>query len=165
MLRRRMVGIVLILMLMVILTACSCNQTVQLAKPAMEEGAKPVEITGACEAELTNGGQALLVTGTSDIMNGTNGVFTVVGADGATIEEQKFKKESDDMSHEFQVGDNWPDVVYGFITFDTQQSDAQPVEVTDVYGKKFQNLEGDDIIWDLKGVMAVFQSEQVRLRG
>ena len=47
--------------------------------------------------------------------------------------------------------------------FDTSKSDGQPDEVKEAYGKKFQNLTGDDLIWDQNGIIVVFQSEAVEI--
>lgn len=162
---KKIAGVLLALLAACALTACSCNGGVaQIAKPGMSEGAEAFEVKGSCGAELVDGGQALQVNGTCNLMNGTNGVVSILGADGVTLERKKFTKESDDLAFEFEVQSDWPEIVYGFISFDTQQSDSQPREVTDVYGNRFQNLEGDDVIWDLKGVIAVFQSEPVEIK-
>lgn len=143
----------------------ACSRTNSIQKPAMSEGAHAFEVTGMCRAELINGGETLLVRGECNLMNGTNGVVSVLNADGSTITEKNFTKESSEIAYEFDVGRDWPEMVYGFISFDTSHGDRQPAEVTDAYGKKFQNLTGEDIIWDLKGVIAVFQSDPVTISG
>lgn len=157
----RTVYVVLAILLAVSLT--SCARMPQLAKPSRDPDAEPVEVTGLCTAELVNGGQAVRVSGSCNLMDGTNGIVSVLNANGSTIAKQKFTKESDDLTFEFPVDDKWPQTVYGFISFDTQQCDKQPDEVTKAYGKKFQNLDGPDVIWDAKGLVAVFQSEALEI--
>lgn len=105
------------------------------------------------------------VEGSCNLMDGTNGIVSILNANGATIDKQKFTKEGDDLTFEFNVENSWPQTVYGFISFDTQQCDRQPDEVTEAYGKRFQNLEGPNIIWDAKGVIAVFQSQAIDIPG
>lgn len=156
--KKRLVGV---LMVFVIMCLCACARTPNLTKPAVAEGAKPVEVEGSCEAVLQ--GSTLEVSGNCNLMDGTNGIIRVLSADGSKLAEQKFTKNGPDMAQTFQVKDDWPEVVYGFISFDTQDADSQPKEVLEAYGKRFENLEGKDVIWDLKGIIAVFQSEAVEI--
>lgn len=157
--------ICLLLAAAAVFSVSACARLPQLAKPAIQEGAEAVKVTGSCEVELVDGGQTLRVNGTCSLMDGTNGLVSVLNANGSVLDKRKFTKQGDEISYDFAVGEDWPATVYGFISFDTQQCDAQPAEVTDAYGKRFQNLEGDDVIWDTKGVIAVFQSEALDIPG
>ncbi len=145
------------------LVLAGCGGSAEIAKPAMKEGATPFTAEGSCEAALN--GSVLTVSGTSNLMDGTNGIISVLSADGTTVADNKFTKSGDAISHDFAIDEDWPEVVYGFISFDTQQADSQPKEVTEVYGKKFENIEGDskNVIWDMKGVIVVFQSEAITI--
>lgn len=156
--KRRLLCVACVL---IALLLCACARTPNLTKPAMAEGAKPFEVSGECEAALQDGGSSLQVSGTCNLMDGTNGIIRILSAEGSKLAEQKFTKEGETISHSFEVKRDWPDVLYGFISFDTQTSDSQPKEVLEAYGKRFENLEGENVIWDLKGVIAVFQSEPV----
>lgn len=156
-------ALILILALAVAVSSCACARMPQLTKPTPGEDAEVIEVTGKCAAELLNGGQSVRVSGSCSLMDGTNGIVSVLNANGETVAQEKFTKESDELTFEFPVDSSWPATVYGFLTFDTQQCDSQPKEVTEVYGKKFQNLDGPDIIWDSKGVIAVFQSEALEI--
>lgn len=151
--------------LAVLAIAGGCARTPQLAKPSASEGADILEVTGKCSADLVDNNEVVRITGTCNLMDGTNGIVSILGANGATLDKRKFTKGPDEISFDFPVEKSWPQVVYGFISFDTQQSDRQPDEVTKAYGKKFQNLDGPDVIWDAKGVIAVFQSEPVEIPG
>lgn len=152
---------VVVIVGLAILCLCACSRSPNLVKPAPAEGATPVEVEGSCEATLQ--GTTLEIDGSCNLMNGTNGIIRILSADGSRLAEQKFTKESDDISYSFEVGKDWPEIVYGFISFDTQDAESQPKEVLDAYGKRFENLEGENVIWDLKGVIAVFQSEAVEI--
>lgn len=145
-----------------VLVMLGCARTSDIARPSSEDG-KTITVTGSCEAKLEQGNAVLAVTGTCNLMDGTNGIFSVLGADGTKVEEHQFTKEGAEMSWLFDVKADWPDVVYGFISFDTQNTQRQPDTVTDAYGKRFQNLTGDYVIWDTKGVIAVFQSKPVEI--
>ena len=157
------ISIVIIMCIVLPLVLAGCGGTPQITRPQPAEGAETFEIEGECEAELS--GDVLKVSGSSNLMDGTNGIISVLNSDGTTAAKQKFTKEGDSVSHEFAVEDEWEGVVYGFITFDTENADKQPKEVTEVYGKKFENFTGDssEVMWNAKGVMAVFRSEPVEI--
>lgn len=156
-------GIIIVVMMCVVLLS-GCGGTPALNRPQPAEGAKTFAVEGGCEAVLN--GNTLTVSGTTNLMDGTNGVITVLNSNGTRAAQEKFTKQGDSISHDFVVGEEWGDVVYGFIAFDTQNADKQPAEVTDVYGKKFENLTGseENIIWNTKGIIAIFQSEAVTIR-
>ena len=156
--------LVTMILLFVVMAFAGCGGTVEIKKPAPDEGATMFEVEGNCEAVLN--GDILTVSGTTNLMDGTNGTISVLNSDGMVAEEVKFTKDGDQISHDFTVSNDWNDIVYGFITFDTQQADKQPDAVTEVYGKNFENLEGpaECVIWDLKGVIAVFQSEEITIK-
>jgi len=167
--RKRWVLVCGMLLLCVFLFA-GCGGSAPLPRPmpsaaAEGEEAKPmVTVEGSCEAVLS--GDSLTVRGENNLMDGTNGVITVLSSTGLKVDEVKITKQGNNLEHTFTVDEEWPDEVYGFISFGTNQGDKQPREVTEAYGKKFEYLDGDSsiIIWDNKGIVAVFQSEMVTIR-
>lgn len=156
---------ILHVVLICLLTAglAGCARQPQLTRPAPDGDSATVDVKGECSASLVDGGDVLRISGTCSLIDGTNGIACVLSADGSTLDKRKFTKDSEVLSFDFNVTDQWPSVVYGFISFDTQQCDQQSREVTDLYGKKFQNLAGPNVIWDSKGVIAVFQSDAVEI--
>lgn len=166
--KKLIVFVAVLVAAMAFLTGCSayggggCGGTAQISRPTPSEGAATFAVEGECTAELN--GNVLMVKGSTNLMDGTNGVVSVLASNGESLAEQKVTQQSGEISVEFPVEDDWTDIVYGFITFDTQQGDKQPSEVTDAYGKKFQNLTGDSVIWNTKGISVVFQSESVAVK-
>ena len=156
----------LVLLLVIIITAVTifagCGGAQEIKRPKPEEGKITVEVTGSCEAVLN--GDTLTVSGQTNLMDGTNGIISVLNANGITLEQQKITKNGDNLTWDFKVTEEWPEVVYGFITFDTQKSDGQPSEVKEAYGSKFQNLTGKDTIWDQKGVIVIFKSDEITVK-
>ncbi len=154
----------LIVLLVIVLAAVTvfagCGGVQEIKKP-VADGAV-FDVTGLCKAELQ--GDKLVVTGETNLMDGTNGVISVLNSNGTRIDQQKITKQGDNLKAEFQVNEDWPETVFGYVMFDTQKSDGQPAEVTKVYGNKFQNLKGKDVIWDQHGVIAIFQSEAVTIK-
>ncbi len=154
----------LVLLLMVTIAAAliftGCNGAQEIKRPAAD--GTTTEATGSCKAVLN--GDTLTVSGETNLMDGTNGIISVLNANGIMIEQQKITKNGDNLTWDFKKTDEWPEVVYGFITFDTQKSDGQPDAVKNAYGNKFQNLTGEHTIWDQKGVIVVFQSDEVKVK-
>lgn len=167
--RKRWVLVCGMLLACVFLLA-GCGGSAPLPRPtpsAVAEGevAPPMfQVEGHCEAVLSDG--SLTVSGEVNLMDGTNGVITVLSSSGLKVDEAKITQAGGPFEHTFAVESDWPDEVYGFISFGTNQGDKQPKDVTAAYGKKFECLEGDssNIIWDNKGIVAVFESEMVTIR-
>ncbi len=155
------VTIVLIVVLASVLAGCGGNVT-QIARPKVEEGAQMFEVTGSCKAVLN--GSVLTVSGETNLMDGTNGVISVMGSGGALLDSVKLQKQGNNLTADFAVQADWPETVYGFLTFDTQKADTQLKEVREVYGNKFENLSGPNVVWNQKGCVATFQSEPVKVK-
>lgn len=170
MIKNKLVLVVCIVLLSVLVfTGCGGNAApIPRPTPAQpSEGAEAMPmftVEGSCEAKLE--GNSFIVSGQTNLMDGTNGVISVLAANGTKVTDVKVTKQGDKLTHTFAVEDSWPDEVYGFISFGPQQGDKQPKEVTAEYGKKFEYLTGpeENIVWNTKGVVAVFQSERVAIR-
>lgn len=143
-----------------LLAGCGSSQ---ITRPSMKAGAAAFAVTGSCQADLN--GNVLTVSGSSNLSDGILATISVYGGNGKMVEIVNVAKSGDNLSHEFTVSDSWPDEVYGFITFDTYQAGAQPQPIQDLYGSKFENLQGKNVVWDnMHGCAAVFGSELVQVR-
>lgn len=162
--KKKIAIVALLTILMIsILTGCSCGGQMTVNKPVPEEGAQTYEISGQCTATLNDG--VLKVSGSSDIADNTNGTLSVFSSSGEELAMvDVVQVNGQELSYDFEVEDDWPDKVYGFLTFDTMQSKKQPKEVVKLYGKNFANIYGKHVIWDVNGCAAVFQSEMVTVR-
>ncbi len=159
--KRKILAIVLLTAMMVTLLT-GCGGGAPLNRPSMKEGATAVTVTGSCEAVLN--GNVLTVKGESDIADGTLGTISVYNSSGETVQSVGVTKQGDNLSYDFAVTEDWPAQVYGFITFDTKQSGTQSPEIQNLYGSKFENIQGENTLWDTYGVAVVFQSELVKIK-
>ncbi len=154
---------VAIIMAMIIITLTGCfGGGAELKRPEMSEGATSYEITGSCQAALS--GDILTVSGECDIADGTYGTISVYSINGEELDSVVIVKTGDNLTHDFTVQDEWSDQVYGFITFDTVQAGTQPDAILAMYGKEFENITGENVVWDSHGIAVVFQSELVDVR-
>ncbi|HBU13345.1 MAG TPA: hypothetical protein DEB31_11710 [Clostridiales bacterium] len=159
---KKKMTVLLASVLLAVFVFAGCGGVAEIRKPAPSEGAAMFTVEGSCEAAV--GAGVITVSGTANLMSGTNGVIALMGADGEDLGKVDFVMQAGEaITHEFAVDEGWPQHVYAFITFDTDQAKGQPREVTDVYGKKFENLEGEDVIWDLQGCIVSFMSGMVEI--
>ncbi len=159
---KRKVFLTIVIIIAAAIIFCGCGGPAAIVKPNPAGALFKVE--GSCSAELSEDKTVLEVYGTTNLMDGTNGVISVIDPNGTTIEKVNVQKQGDNLKHTFNVAPSWPKDVYAFVTFDTQQGDQQSSVVKETYGVKFENLEGEDIIWNQKGVIACFQSELVAIK-
>ena len=158
--KKKIIAIAILTAMIIILFAgCSAGP---VERPAMKTGATAFNVTGSCQGVLN--GNILTVSGTSNIADGTFGTISVYSADGKLVETATIVKSGANLTHDFTVTDAWPSEVYGFVSFDTNQSGTQPQAILDMYGAQFENLQGTDTLWDTHGVAAVFQSDIVKIR-
>lgn len=160
--KRKTIAVAIILaMIIIALTGCFGGGA-KLDRPTMSEGAASYEVTGSCEAALN--GDVLTVSGQCDIADGTYGTISVYATNGEELASEVIVKTGDNLTYDFTVQDNWTDQVYGFITFDTVQAGDQPEAILAMYGKKFENITGANVVWDSHGIAIVFQSDLVTVR-
>ncbi len=154
--------LLLVIVLVTVTVFAGCGGAVEIKRPEPDKDIPVFNVTGSCKAELN--GNVLTVSGQTNLMDGTNGIIGVYSSDGTRVDQKKFTKQGDNLTAEFEVKVDWPETVYGNIMFDTQKSDGQPDEVKKTYGKHFQNLDGEGIIWDKNGNIVIFQSEAVTIK-
>jgi len=160
--KRKTIAVAVILaMIIIALTGCFGGGA-KLDRPSMSAGAASYEVTGSCEAVLN--GDVLTVSGKCDIADGTYGTISVYSTSGEELANEVIVKTGDNLKHDFTVQDNWSDQVYGFITFDTKQAGDQPEAILAMYGKKFENISGEGVVWDSHGIAVVYQSEIITVR-
>ena len=160
--KKKITAIVLILSMVFVMFALTGCGSSQLNRPTAEDPSKMVTVTGSCEAYKD--GNNVVVEGECDLMTGTNGTVSVYSSDGRKLALEKIiQTEGEKISYTFPIEEGWGDEVYGFITFDTTQSERQPDAVREAYGKAMEYLEGDNVIWDARGIAVCFQSEAVDL--
>ena len=157
--KRKLLAIIALIAIMATLFV-SCSAPA-MDRPTMIEGSVAVKVTGSINAVVENG--VVKINGVCDIDNGTLGTISVFSVDGKEIDLYKFTKQTDEISHEFTITDDYPDDFYAFIVFDTDHSGKQPKEILAKYGKSFENIEPGDIIkWNTYGQFVVISSDMLK---
>ena len=161
--KKKITAIVLVLSMVFVMFALTGCGSAELNRPGRSDPNKEVTtVTGSCEAYKD--GNNVVVEGECDLMTGTNGTVSVYSSDGKKLALEKIvQTQGEKISYSFPIEESWGDEVYGFITFDTTQSERQPDEVREAYGKAMEYIEGDNVVWDARGNAVCFQSEAVDL--
>ena len=153
----KITAIMLIMILSVaVLSACGSSE---LVRPSMAEGATAVDVSGTCEATLE--GDVLKVTATTNLDDGVIGRISVASYDGRVLEKKAITKSGDNLSAEFTVGSDWPETVYCFYVADPSEDGRQTDAVYEKYGKKFENMQGDQVIISANGLALTLRSEKI----
>ena len=154
----RKILIILAAVLLLALAGCAAGD---LKAPAADEGVTPQKVSGTCT--LTRSGDTLRVSAHLDLMDGVNLRFALDAYDGKSLAEATYLKAGDDLYAEFAIDPKWEGKVYGSVICEPDSIRAQAKEVTAAYGKRFQNITGDDVIFNAQGNIFVIQSEPLDL--
>ena len=160
--KKRIISIlILVIASVMLLSGCSATAA---TRPQPEDGTETFTITGECSAYAD--GDKIVVSAASDIATGTCGTLSVYSTVGVELAKTDIVQGETNgkLETEFKIEDSWPDDVYAYLVFDTDQSKKQPDEIIALYGKQFANLVGDNVVWSSKGCAVVFQSELVKVR-
>lgn len=136
-----------------------CGKQEILPRPQADEGVTPIEITGDITYTLNEG--VLTVNCKTDIMDGATVTVTIDAIDGTNVDSKEFEGAKNEFSTEFKVTEDWPEIVYA--TYVCTSKD-QPDEITDAYGKKFQNITGEDVMWNTDGCFFAVQTEKIAVK-
>jgi hypothetical protein len=152
---------VLLFAAMSLILFSGCAGTVELKQPPVDSGVTAIEVKGTCTIEKT--GSTIKVSGDSNLMDGVIVKFTVDSFNGVELASKTFTKSGDNGSAEFAIDPSWKGIVYGSMVCSPNGAGDQSKEVFAKYGQKFQNIRGNNVIWDANGNIFVAQSEKLDL--
>jgi len=147
---------VLLLAALCLMLFAGCGE-VQLIQPKADEGVTPIKLEGTCVLQKDS---VIRVYTHSNLMDGAVVKFTLDSFNGVELASQTYTKKGDDIYAEFSIDPSWKGMIYGSMVC---IPDDQPAEVKEKYGKKFQNIQGENVIWDTNGNIFVLQSEKFDL--
>lgn len=158
---KRMKGLVLAVLLAVSITVLSACGSTALTKPTPSEGQQTVEVTGECQ--ISRSGDTITVSGTTNLLDGSIVQVSLDSFNGDVLAAQKYTVSGESISVDFPVDAKWTGAVYGHITCTPKKYGDQPQNVYEQYGSRFENMTGADVLWNVDGNAAVFQSEKIDL--
>lgn len=153
--RKYILAAVLAVFTLFLFTACG---TAQLQQPPVDSGVEAINLEGTCTVERV--GDNLRVYCSSNVENGAVVKLTLDTYDGMELASKTYTKQGDDIYAEFAIEPSWKGEIFGSMTCSPAD---QPAEITEKYGKRFQNIRGDQVIFDVSGNIFVAQSESFQL--
>lgn len=144
---------------MTMLMLVSCGSTT-LRKLEPQEGVQKVELDGFCSLEVQDG--VLRINFSGNLQNGAIVRFTVDDYQGKELAAKEYAVSAENIYAEFEIDPSWSGIVYGTVQCSPQVG-SQPDEVEELYGKYFQNIDGDHVIWNEKNNIFIVQSDKVDL--
>ncbi len=157
--KNRVLALCLALLLAAMMLA-SCGGGSALKRLEPQEGDEKVALTGSCTVEHT--GSTLRVNLSSNLQSGAIVKFSVDDYEGKELASKEYAVSGEHIYAEFEIDPSWGGIVYGTVQC-SPQTGSQPAEVTDLYGKFFQNIDGEHVIWNEKNNIFIVQSEKVDL--
>lgn len=153
--RKYIFAVVLAVVTLFLITACGSSQ---LQQPPPDSDATVITVEGTCTVERV--GDNLRVYCSSNVENGAVVKLTLDTYDGVELASKTYTKQGDDIYAEFAIEPSWKGEIFGSMTCSPID---QPAEITEKYGKRFQNIRGDQVIFDVSGNIFVAQSESFQL--
>ncbi len=152
----RILALVLAAAFVLLFSGCATSSTIAQNAPDGET----LEVTGECTIERIDE-STVKVHCTTNLMNGTVIGISLDTYQGVLVEQQTYSKQSENFYGVFTVSEKIEGPIYAHLVAAPKALGNQDKAVTSVYGKKFQNLTGEHIIWNNEGNLVVIQSEPI----
>ena len=159
MLKRKAVIAIFLILTIIITTGCAATST---ARPQPDSADATVYVSG--EVEYVLEGTTLTLHATTDLLDGAIVRLSIESSLGETLAYTDIEKSGDNLKAQFDVGNIEDDYIYAFATCAPELYGKQPKEVTEVYGRDFQNVDSKQdgvILWGNEGVYVVFTTGQI----
>ena len=157
---RKYASIIIVMMMLFLLGACGASDP-SIPMPQKDDDVELINVTGNIEAVIKDG--KIIVSSNCNLLKDAVMRISIDNASGKMLSSQMITKDSDEVSVEFEIKDDWSGKVYAFLVCAPKNVGEQPKSVTEVYGSKFQNIDGESVIWDNNGKMLVLISKVIEL--
>lgn len=152
-----------LLVLMLILSAVlltSCGGPVSISRPPVE--GTPQSVSGRVVAKKI-APDKIKVSCSTNLMNGSILKVSLDAFDGTELAEVVYNKTCDVFYAEFTIDPKWSNKIYASLVCQPDANGSQSKEVFEAYGKRFSNMQGEDVLYDQNGNMLVCISELIEL--
>ncbi len=152
---------VVLMVAAVLMIACSCAAGDRTIAKQAPDSDTQYTITG--ELSVTQASGKILVELTTDIMDGCTGRVCVDKFDGTSLFSKKATVSGGKLTYSVDVDGSWEGPVCVSVVF--SPDDNKNSEIRAAYGKKFQNIVGEDqfLVWNTRKNFLVFQSGLLEL--
>ena len=150
-----------VLTLALVVSACACGSA-SVTKPQPSDGAQTCEIKGSVAIEKLND-TTIRVNCEANLETGTVLAISIDSYNGEELSKQVFSKgEGDKFYADFTIDSKWQKQkpIYGSLTISPNEEGDQPDAVKDVYGSRFENVTGDNVLFNANGNFVCIMSEE-----
>lgn len=117
---------------------------------------KIVDVTGSCDMKIEN--NKAIVECKSDMIDGTIFRLSVESPEAKQLAYKDIVKNGDNLKAEFDLTNFNETSYYGFATSAPALYGNQPDAVLNKYGKKYENIKSDQILWTMDSCILVISS-------
>lgn len=156
--KKRYFVIAAVLCLLFLLSACGSSNVVR-KMPA--ENATIYKIEGSVNATVDS--TKLTVEFNSNFIKGTQVQISIDSYDGEELFKEIVTVEGENMTLTYDIKDEWKDKKVYVSAFSSAAVGSQPREINDAYGRYFQNVDGDFLMWNTAENMILIQSDKIIL--
>ena len=158
--RRKIAAVISLCLLVAMLAGCSGGK-VSLTKKEPQEGATVYTLEGKCTAEAADGKVTVYLH--SNLLEGTAVRFCLDTYDGEQLASEVYTVSGATIQTSFPIEADWEGkLVYASVVA-APSIGGQPKEVTEAYGRYFQNIDGSCVIWNKSENIFLAQSAKIEL--
>ena len=152
----------LILALALTVAAFAACGSATISRPTPSEGAQTVEIGGDVRAEIRSG--ELYVSCSTDALDNTVLKVSVDSYTGDELASVVYYKTCPNFYASFPIEESWgTGPVFASLVIESKANGDQPKEVYEQYGNRFENLTGENVLWNANGNVVVIQTGPIAL--
>lgn len=152
----------LLVLTLVLFAGCGSSGPLVQKEPKESEMANLVQMTGKCTAEVKD--NKITVYFESNLQEGTIIRFSIDSYAGQMLDKKQYTVTGENLYAEFDIDPAWnADVVYANVVASPSIA-SQPKEVDAVYGRIFENMRGEGVVWNSSENIFVVQSEKIDLK-
>lgn len=153
--RRRIALFVAVVL--VALSLASCGGQTVIQRQGLEKDKEMITLSGVCTTKVEDG--KVFVYLKSDLEKGAVVIFSVNSESGEELSTKEYTVGGEEIVAEFPIEEGWTGGLYGAVVCSPTLV-KQPKAISDKYGAKFGNIDGQQVLWDAQSNFFVALSEK-----
>ncbi len=144
-----------------IMMFAGCSGNAALAQKEPQEGSTVYQLEGKCTAQVSE--DQIVIYLHSNLLEGTAVNFCIDTYDGVELVSKVYAVSGETISATFDLDPSWKGkLVYASVVA-APSVGKQAENVTEAYGRYFQNIQGDCVIWNKSENIFMVQSDKITL--
>ena len=144
----------------VLMLFASCSSNKPIARHEPDKDAETYEIKGSLTVENDD---ELTVVFENNLLKGTIVEVAVYTYDGRKLYSDRYSVSGPTVKVEIEKNSDWTGEKAYVSVVASPSSGRQSADIREAYGRLFQNVLSDNLIWDKDENILLFQSEEITL--